>query len=109
MLTAIGLKRGGTSLAYLTTLMWISPAIFIMTLAAFGMTYLQNKAILHFVLPVGVGLILQSGWVMAKKVINGPLYVLILLLTIFLWLLFWVALFHPLITNYSQDRTSIRW
>ena len=48
VLTAIGLKRGGTSLAYLTTLMWISPAIFIMTLAAFGMTYLQNKAILHF-------------------------------------------------------------
>ena len=97
VLTAIGLKRGGTSLAYLTTLMWISPATLIMTLAAFGMTYLQNKAILHFVLPVGVGLILQSGWVMAKKVINGPLYVLILLLTIFIGILFPNPFIFPLV------------
>lgn len=97
VLTAIGLKRGGANLAYLTTFVWISPAIFIMTLAAFGMTYLQNKAILHFVLPVGVGLILQSGWVMAQKVINGLLYVLILFLTIFVGILFPNPFIFPLV------------
>ena len=31
MITAIGLKRGGASLAYMTLLLWITPAVFIMT------------------------------------------------------------------------------
>jgi len=77
VLTAIGYKRGGAVLAYLTTIIWISPAVFVMTLAAFGMTFLRNREIIHYVLPVGVGLILQAGWFMAQKVISGPLYVFI--------------------------------
>lgn len=82
MITAIGLKRGGASLAYLTLIVWISPAVFIMTGAAYGMTYLRNRAILQFVLPVGIGLILHAGWTMAKKVIRSPMYVFILLFTL---------------------------
>lgn len=88
VLTAIGLKRGGASLAYLTTLIWITPAVLIMTLAAFGMTHLRNREIIHFILPVGIGLILHAGWFMAKKVITGPLYVMILLLTLLIGIIF---------------------
>lgn len=97
MITAIGLKRGGASLAYLTLLCWITPAVLIMTLAAYGMTFLRNHAILHYVLPVGIGLILQAGWYMAKKVITGPMYVIILLLTLFLGIAFHSPYIFPLV------------
>lgn len=97
MITAIGLKRGGASLAYLTLLCWITPAVFIMTLAAFGMTFLRNQSILHYVLPVGIGLILQAGWFMAKKVITGLRYFLILLVTLFLGITFHSPYIFPLV------------
>jgi chromate transporter len=97
MITAIGLKRGGASLAYLTLLCWITPAVLIMTAAAFGMTLLRNNSILHYVLPVGIGLILQAGWYMAKKVITGPMYVIILLVTLFLGIAFQSPYIFPLV------------
>ncbi len=97
MITAIGLKRGGASLAYFTLFIWITPAVLIMTLAAYGMTFLRNNSILHFVLPVGIGLILQAGWYMAKKVITGPMYVIILLVTLFLGMAFHSPYIFPLV------------
>ncbi|MHA8093756.1 chromate transporter [Aquirufa lenticrescens] len=97
MITAIGLKRGGASLAYLTLFIWITPAVLIMTLAAYGMTFLRNNSILHYVLPVGIGLILQAGWYMAKKVITGPMYIIILLVTLFLGIAFHSPYIFPLV------------
>lgn len=97
MITAIGLKRGGASLAYLTLLCWITPAVLIMTAAAFGMTLLRNNSILQYVLPVGIGLILQAGWYMAKKVITGPMYVIILLVTLFIGIAFQSPYIFPLV------------
>ena len=97
MITAIGLKRGGASLAYLTLLLWITPAVFVMTLAAYGMTYLRNRDIVQFVLPVGVGLILQAGWLMARKVIKSWMYVWILLGTIAVGILFATPYIFPLV------------
>ncbi len=97
MITAIGLKRGGASLAYLTLIVWITPAVFIMTAAAYGMTYLTNRAVLQFVLPVGIGLILQAGWMMAQKVIHSPMYVIIFLLTLALGIAFPSPYIFPLV------------
>jgi chromate transporter len=97
MITAIGLKRGGASLAYLTLFCWITPAVLIMTLAAYGMTFLRNPSILQYVLPVGIGLILQAGWFMAKKVITGPMYVIILLVTLFLGIAFHSPYIFPIV------------
>jgi chromate transporter len=66
-------------------------------LAAYGMTFLRNHSILHYVLPVGIGLILQAGWYMAKKVITGPMYVIILLVTLFLGIAFHSPYIFPLV------------
>lgn len=97
MITAIGLKRGGASLAYLTLILWITPAVFVMTLAAYGMTYLRNRDLVQFVLPVGVGLILQAGWLMARKVIKSWMYVGILVFTIAMGILFATPYIFPLV------------
>lgn len=97
MITAIGLKRGGASLAYLTLVLWITPAVFVMTLAAYGMTYLRNRELVQFVLPVGVGLILQAGWLMARKVIKSWMYVWILVATIGIGIMFATPYVFPLV------------
>jgi chromate transporter len=107
MITAIGLKRGGAGLAYLTLLVWITPAVFIMTAAAFGMTYLRNRSILQFVLPVGIGLILYAGWTMAKKVIRSPMYVFIFLLTLALGIAFTSPYIFPLVLVLGGSISSL--
>jgi len=95
IITAVGFRRGGPILAYATLLVWIAPAVFIMTLAAFGMTYLRNKAILLYVLPVGIGMMLQASFTMAKKVITGILYILICLATILTGLVYKTPYLFP--------------
>ncbi len=107
MITAIGLKRGGSSLAYLTLIVWITPAVFIMTAAAYGMTYLANRAILQFVLPVGIGLILQAGWMMAQKVIRSPMYVFIFLVTLALGIAFPSPYIFPLVLVLGGSISSL--
>lgn len=95
-ITAIGYKRGGASLAYVTLLVWITPAVLIMTLAAYGMTYLKNKSILSYVLPVGIGITIQSGFQMAQKVIAGWLYYLLMFLTLLAGIYFQSPFIFPL-------------
>jgi chromate transporter len=107
MITAIGLKRGGSILAYLTLIVWITPAVFIMTAAAYGMTYLANRAILQFVLPVGIGLILQAGWMMAQKVIRSPMYVFIFLVTLSLGIAFPSPYIFPLVLVLGGSISSL--
>ncbi|MHA8066454.1 chromate transporter [Aquirufa sp. ROCK2-A2] len=97
IITAVGFRKGGPMLAYLTLLVWITPAVFIMTLAAYGMTYLRNKAILLYVLPVGIGMMLQASFSLAKKVITGPLYVLICLFTILIGLMYQTPYLFPVV------------
>jgi chromate transporter len=93
---AIGFKKGGPLLAYLTLLVWITPAVFIMTMAAYGMTYLKNKSILDYVLPVGIGLIIQAGFQMMQKVINGWLYYLLMIITFLIGVYFQSPYIFPL-------------
>ncbi|MHA8052471.1 chromate transporter [Aquirufa sp. OSTEICH-129A] len=97
MITAIGYKRGGANMAYATLIAWISPAVFVMTLAAFGMTYLRNRDIIQFVTPVGIGLILQAGWIMAKKFLRAPMYIFIFLFTLLIGLYFQSPFIFPLL------------
>jgi chromate transporter len=81
----------------LTLILWITPAVFVMTLAAYGMTYLRNRELVQFVLPVGVGLILQAGWMMARKVIKSWMYVWILVATIGIGIMFATPYVFPLV------------
>ncbi|MEA5260588.1 chromate efflux transporter [Arcicella aquatica] len=70
-ITALGYKIGGPNLAYLTLLVWITPAVTIMTVAAFGMTYLRNREIIRFIQPIGVAFIIHAGFVLGNKVIKN--------------------------------------
>jgi chromate transporter len=50
-LTAIGFRIGGPNLAYLTLLVWIAPAVLLMTAAGISVSYLPNLNFTRFVQP----------------------------------------------------------
>ncbi len=69
-LSAIGYRLGGPNLAYLTLLIWILPAIALMTLAAFLITALQGNVsfnFTHFVPAMAVGFVSYAAYSMATK------------------------------------------
>jgi chromate transporter len=74
-ITAIGFKRGGPPLAYLTLLVWILPAVTVMTAAAILINSLQVKELsLHFtrfIQPMAIAFVAYSAVLIWSKVIKS--------------------------------------
>ena len=111
----IAFKRGGTSLAFLTLLVWILPATFLMGLVAIAYNYFDLRAGLqNFVLiqPMAIGFIVSATIVLYQKAINSLITKIIFLLTaVFIFLAFkspWaipvVIILAGIVTNFSQKR-----
>ncbi len=87
-ITALGLKLGGAKLAYLTLIIWVLPAITIMTVAALGMNILRNRDITRFIQPVGVASLIFAAFSMGKTILKSSLdYTLMLLSAILAFLI----------------------
>jgi len=90
--TAIGFRLGGAGLAYLTLLVWMLPAVSIMTTAAILVNTYQTKnfslEFTKFIQPMAVGFISYGAFTIASKVVNtrtaGLLMVLSAIVTYFI-------------------------
>lgn len=90
--TAIGFRIGGPTLAYLTLLVWMLPAISLMTLAAVLVGQYQannfNLEFTKFIQPMAVGFISYGAYTIASKVVNtktaGALMALSAIVTYFI-------------------------
>lgn len=84
-ITAIGYRIGGANLAYLTLLIWVTPAVIIMTCFALGITYLEQNNIsiefTRFIQPMAVGVIAYASILISKKVVKGSLSILLMTLS----------------------------
>ncbi len=72
-ITAIGFRLGGPNLAYLTLLIWMLPAVMIMTVAGLSISYLDKDLVMRlvqYVQPVAVGFVAYSAYKIAQKVIH---------------------------------------
>ncbi|MBY0435358.1 MAG: chromate efflux transporter [Cyclobacteriaceae bacterium] len=73
-LTAIGYKIGGPNLAYLTLLIWILPAVSLMTLAALIIDLFQDRnqvlAFTRFVPAMAVGFVSYAAYTMSLKSVH---------------------------------------
>src|SRR5688572_4447668 len=73
-LTAIGFKIGGPTLAYLTLLVWVLPAVSIMMVAAIIMSSIQQKNwsidFTRFIQPMAVGFVSYGAYVISLKTIR---------------------------------------
>lgn len=74
-LTAIGFKIGGPNLAYLTLLVWILPAVALMTTAAVIMSSIQTKNLslefTRFIEPIAVGFVTYGAYAITLKTISS--------------------------------------
>ncbi|WP_235917494.1 chromate efflux transporter [Hymenobacter busanensis] len=92
-ITAIGFRLGGPNLAYLTLLIWMLPAVCIMTVAGLSMSYLDKEQVaqlVRFVQPVAVGFVAFSAYKIAEKVIHTKTSVALLVVSA------WAAYFFQL-------------
>lgn len=73
-LTAIGFRLGGPSLAYLTLLVWIFPAVCIMIFAGILMSNFHDRNIsldfTRFVLPIAVGFVAYAAYSISIKTVT---------------------------------------
>ncbi len=92
-LTAIGFKIGGPNLAYLTLLVWMLPAVALMTLAALIMDSFQERnvslAFTRFVPAMAVGFVSYAAYTMSIKTVHTRTgIVLMILAAVFSYLIF---------------------
>jgi chromate transporter len=82
-LTAIGFKIGGAPLAYLTLLVWLTPAFFIMTIAGIAITVFNKDHIslefTKYIHPIAVGIVGYSAFTIIKKVVKGLLAIVLMI------------------------------
>jgi chromate transporter len=82
-LTAIGFKIGGPPLAYLTLLVWLTPAFLIMTFAGIAITVFNEDQIslefTKYIHPIAVGIVGYSAFTIIKKVVKGPLAIVLMI------------------------------
>jgi chromate transporter len=73
-LTAIGFRIGGPNLAYLTLLVWMLPAVLIMTIAAITMSSIQDKhwstEFTRFIQPMAVAFVSYGAYMISMKTVK---------------------------------------
>jgi chromate transporter len=73
-LTAVGFKIGGPNLAYLTLLVWIMPAVIVMTAAAVILSSIQEKnwstEFTRFIQPMAVGFVSYGAYMISLKTVT---------------------------------------
>ncbi|MGB5977906.1 MAG: chromate efflux transporter [Cyclobacteriaceae bacterium] len=83
-ITAIAFKIGGPSLAYLTLIVWVLPAVTLMIAAALGLSYLQQQGIsidfTRFIQPMAVGFVAYAAYRISIKIIRTRVALLLMLL-----------------------------
>ena len=84
-ITAIGYRIGGPKLAFLTLLVWMLPAVSIMTAVAITLSNLQEQelslAFTRFIQPMAVGFVAYGAYTISQKSVSTPLGVAILLVS----------------------------
>lgn len=83
-ITAIGYRIGGATLAYLTLLIWMLPAVILMTVVAIIVVNFEAFNIsldfLRFIQPMAVGIVAFSAYRISTKVIVSQLGLILMLL-----------------------------
>jgi chromate transporter len=112
-LTAIGFKIGGPTLAYLTLLVWIMPAVLLMTTAAIVMSNLQEKQLslefTKFIQPMAVGFVSYGAYMISLKTVNTKTGIALMVLAAVLSYVFQTPFVLPAIILGSGLITAVKY
>lgn len=111
-LTAIGFRIGGPNLAYLTLLVWILPAVLLMTGAAIVMANISAKnwsiEFTRFIQPMAVGFVSYGAYMISQKTITTKTGVFLMLAAATVSYLFQTPFIFPIIILVSGLVTSLK-
>ncbi|UYZ65227.1 chromate efflux transporter [Hymenobacter weizhouensis] len=111
-ITAIGFRLGGPNLAYLTLLVWMLPAVCLMTGAGLTISYLDKSQVarlVQYVQPVAVGFVAYSAYKIAEKVIHTKTSVALMVVSALLTYRFQVPWLMPLLLVAGGLVTTFRY
>jgi chromate transporter len=116
VLTLIGLKRGGVLLAFLTLLIWITPAATLMCLLSFLLDYFKEgntkQQLFQFIQPMAIGFLLYAAFTALQNIVKNTITICIIIITAFVifilfkfpWIFPIVLITSGIVTNLSSKR-----
>lgn len=112
-LTAIGFKIGGPNLAYLTLLVWILPAVILMTLAAMLMSSIEEKnwslEFTRFIQPMAVGFVSYGAYAIIQKTVRTKTGIVLMVIAAILSYLIQTPYVFPVILVCSGLLTALKY
>ena len=112
-LTAIGFKIGGPNLAYLTLVIWILPAVTIMTLAAALMSTIEQNNIslefTRFIQPMAVGFVSYGAYSISLKTISTKTGIALMIFAGIISYIFQTPFIFPIILLGSGFITALKY
>ncbi|QDK79415.1 chromate efflux transporter [Spirosoma sp. KCTC 42546] len=110
-ITALGFKIGGPNLAYLTLIIWILPAVSIMTAAGIGIFYLERHNLslqfARFIQPMAVGFMVVAGYRIGQKVIQDKISLLLALTAALVGYMFRSPVMTPIVIAVGGLTTAL--
>ncbi len=112
-ITSIGFKIGGANLAYLTLLIWILPAVLIMTATGIAVSYIDAKnmtlSFTRFIQPIAIGFIAYAAYVVNIKVIRTKIASILTVASIIISFFSHSPLLPPILLLLGGAATSFRY
>lgn len=111
-LIAVGFKIGGPNLAYLTLLVWILPAVILMTAAAIVMTSIQEKnwsiEFTRYIQPMAVGFVSYGAYIISLKTVNTKTGIALMILAALISYYIQTPYIYPIIILTAGLVTSMK-
>lgn len=111
-ITAIGFRIGGPNLAYLTLLVWMLPAVTIMTAAGVIISLLQEKSIsisfTKFIQPMAVAFVAYAAFKISAKVVYTKTGVVLMIISAVISYFFNSPYIYPILLLSGGAVTSIK-
>ncbi|MDF9801079.1 chromate transporter [Catalinimonas alkaloidigena] len=112
-ITAIGYRIGGAKLAFLTLIVWVFPAVTIMTALAIVVSHFQRQelslAFTRFIQPMAVGFVAYASYTISKKVVSTRTGIVIMLLAAVVSFFIRKPFIYPLLLFLAGFATSVKW
>lgn len=112
-ITAIGFKIGGGYLAFLTLLVWITPAVTIMIITAICISLLQKNNMslefMRFIQPMAVGFVAYAAYKISETVINTKTGVILMVISAILSYFIRMPWVFPLLILMGGAVTAFRY
>jgi len=112
-ITAIGYRIGGPKLAFLTLLVWILPAVSLMTTAAVLLSNIQEKELslgfTRFILPMAVGFVFYAAYTLSVKVVNTRSGIIIMIVATIVSFLIRKPYIYPLLLLLAGVVTALKY